>query len=183
VSDLVLILRYRKAVTYGFHVLLGALETHETETSYEVRFAESVSTTIDEIRAALASAQRVLVLWSFYSPDAAALSLEVQEIKASAPGAIHVAGGRCARATCRETICVMSTITFRTDPAVDAALDELSDGERRERSAIIRDAILQAAKAHRRERIRAESERVASDPDDAAEMIAVQKDMEHLRAW
>src|SRR4051812_49434922 len=30
VSDLVLILRYRKAVTYGFHVLLGALETHAT---------------------------------------------------------------------------------------------------------------------------------------------------------
>lgn len=77
----------------------------------------------------------------------------------------------------------MSTITFRTDPAVDAALDELSDGERRERSAIIRDAILQAAKAHRRERIRTESERLANDPDDAAEMVAVQKDMEHLRAW
>jgi hypothetical protein len=32
VSDLVLILRYRKAVTYGFHALLGALETHETAT-------------------------------------------------------------------------------------------------------------------------------------------------------
>ena len=38
-NDLVLILRYRKAVTYGFHVLLGALETHETATTYEVRFA------------------------------------------------------------------------------------------------------------------------------------------------
>ncbi len=30
VSDLVLILRYRKAVTHGFHALLGTLETHET---------------------------------------------------------------------------------------------------------------------------------------------------------
>ena len=28
--DLVVVLRYRKAVTYGFHVLLGALEEHET---------------------------------------------------------------------------------------------------------------------------------------------------------
>jgi predicted transcriptional regulator len=77
----------------------------------------------------------------------------------------------------------MSTITFRTDPTVDAALDELSDGEARERSAIIRDAILLAAKAHRQERIRAESEQVANDPDDVAEMVAVQKDMERLRAW
>ena len=40
-SDLVLILRYRKAVTYGFHTLLAALEEHATDTRYEVVFAES----------------------------------------------------------------------------------------------------------------------------------------------
>ena len=40
---LVLILRYRKAVTYGFHVLLGALEEHESATPYEVRFAETAA--------------------------------------------------------------------------------------------------------------------------------------------
>jgi predicted transcriptional regulator len=39
----------------------------------------------------------------------------------------------------------MATITFRTDAAVDLALDELSEGESRERSAIIREAILTAA--------------------------------------
>ena len=92
-NDLVLILRYRKAVTYGFHVLLGALETHETATTYEVRFAESADATIASIKDALGSARRVLVLWSFYSPDAAALADEVTAIKAAAPGAIHVAGG------------------------------------------------------------------------------------------
>jgi hypothetical protein len=54
VSDLVLILRYREAVTYGFHALLGALETHETATRYEVQFAESLPATIDAIRAASA---------------------------------------------------------------------------------------------------------------------------------
>jgi B12-binding domain/radical SAM domain protein len=91
--DVVLILRYRKAVTYGFHVLLGALEEHETETSHEVRFAESAEATAAEIRAAAGS--RVLVLWSFYSPDAAALAEELAEIRALADGphVTHVAGG------------------------------------------------------------------------------------------
>jgi B12-binding domain/radical SAM domain protein len=93
VRDLVLILRYRKAVTYGFHVLLGALETHETPTSYEVRFAESAEATVAAIRDALGVARRVLVLWSFYSPDAAALAEELSSIKSAAPGAVHVAGG------------------------------------------------------------------------------------------
>ena len=49
-SDLVLILRYRKAVTYGFHALLGAIETHETATRYEVavrrRFGGKILTSI-----------------------------------------------------------------------------------------------------------------------------------------
>ena len=88
--DLVLILRYRKAVSYGFHALLGALETHETATRFEVQFAESTQATIEAIRAASA---KTLVLWSFYSPDAAALSDEVRAIKEAAPGAIHIAGG------------------------------------------------------------------------------------------
>ena len=87
--DLVLILRYRKAVTYGFHVLLGALETHETPTSYEVRFAETADATAAAIKEALGTARRVLVLWSFYSPDAAALAVELASIKAAAPGAVH----------------------------------------------------------------------------------------------
>lgn len=91
--DLVLVLRYRKAVTYGFHVLLGALEEHVTSTSYEVVFAESTEATIAATGAGLERAGRVLVLWSFYSPDAEALAAELAAIKAAAPGALHVAGG------------------------------------------------------------------------------------------
>jgi B12-binding domain/radical SAM domain protein len=93
VNDLVLILRYRKAVTYGFNVLLGALETHQTATRYEVVFAESAAATIEAIQHARNTAPKVLVLWSFYSPDAAALGEEVRAIKAAAPGAVHIAGG------------------------------------------------------------------------------------------
>ncbi|GAA0736536.1 TIGR04013 family B12-binding domain/radical SAM domain-containing protein [Dactylosporangium roseum] len=89
--DLTLILRYRKAVTYGHHVLLAALEEHETATAYEVVFAETAAATVEAIRAAKAA--KVLVLWSFYSPDAAALAEELAGIRAAAPGAVHVAGG------------------------------------------------------------------------------------------
>jgi B12-binding domain/radical SAM domain protein len=90
---LVLILRYRKAVTYGFHVLLGALEEHESATPYEVRFAETAEATAAEIRRAAGA--RVLVLWSFYSPDAEPLAAELRSIRsvADGPHITHVAGG------------------------------------------------------------------------------------------
>jgi B12-binding domain/radical SAM domain protein len=93
--ELVLVLRYRKAVTYGFHVLLGALEEHETTTRYEVRFGESPEATAEHIRSAAAAGAKVLVLWSFYSPDAAALAQELGRIRelADGPGVLHVAGG------------------------------------------------------------------------------------------
>jgi predicted transcriptional regulator len=76
----------------------------------------------------------------------------------------------------------MSTITFRADDEVDRALAELS-AENRDRSQVIRDAILAAWRLRRREQLRAEAEAVASDPDDRAEARAVLADMESLRAW
>ncbi|GLY25092.1 TIGR04013 family B12-binding domain/radical SAM domain-containing protein [Micromonospora sp. NBRC 101691] len=93
---LVLVLRYRKAVTYGFHVLLGALEEHRTDTPYEVRFGETPEATATHVRTALdGGAHRVLVLWSFYSPDAEALAGELALIRGlvDAPNVTHVAGG------------------------------------------------------------------------------------------
>jgi hypothetical protein len=77
--DLVLVLRYRKAVTYGFHALLGALGEHETATRYEVHFGENVDETARHIREA--RDVRTLVLWSFYSPDAGALAEELRQIR------------------------------------------------------------------------------------------------------
>jgi B12-binding domain/radical SAM domain protein len=93
--ELVLVLRYRKAVTYGFHVLLGALGQHETATRYEVRFGDTPESTAEHIQAALATGARVLVLWSFYSPDAAALAEELKKIRelADGPNVTHLAGG------------------------------------------------------------------------------------------
>ncbi|MEV6350245.1 TIGR04013 family B12-binding domain/radical SAM domain-containing protein [Actinoplanes sp. NPDC051851] len=91
--ELVLVLRYRKAVTYGFHALLGALGEHETATRYEVRFGESAEEAARHIREA--GTVRTLVLWSFYSPDAAALAEELKQIRAmcDGPNVTHLAGG------------------------------------------------------------------------------------------
>ncbi|WP_199516860.1 TIGR04013 family B12-binding domain/radical SAM domain-containing protein [Nucisporomicrobium flavum] len=93
--DLVLVLRYRKAVTYGFHVLLGALEEHETATRYDVRFGDTPEATAEHIRTAIATGAKALVLWSFYSPDAAALAEELAHIRrlADGPSVLHIAGG------------------------------------------------------------------------------------------
>jgi predicted transcriptional regulator len=76
----------------------------------------------------------------------------------------------------------MTTITFRADDDVDRALAELTSGDR-DRSQVIRDAILAAWHARRDERLRSEAEAVAADADDRAETRAVLADMESLRAW
>jgi predicted transcriptional regulator len=76
----------------------------------------------------------------------------------------------------------MSTITFRADDAVDRALADLTSGDR-DRSQVIREAILAAWRTRREEQLRAEAEAVAADPEDLAEARAVLEDMDSLRAW
>lgn len=76
----------------------------------------------------------------------------------------------------------MSTITFRTDPESDRALEELTaDG--RNRSEVIKAALIAAAREHLRERLRAEAAALAADPDDLAEIRAVRADLDAIRAW
>jgi B12-binding domain/radical SAM domain protein len=93
--DVAVVLRYRRAVTYGHHTLLAALEEHETAVRYEVAFGTDAATTITAIQDGLARADRVIVLWSFYSPDAAALAAELAGIRAAvdSPRVRHIAGG------------------------------------------------------------------------------------------
>jgi hypothetical protein len=52
-----------------------------------------------------------------------------------------------------------------------------------DRLQVIREAILAAWRLRQAERLRAEAEAVAGDPDDVAEAKAVLADMEDLRAW
>lgn len=76
----------------------------------------------------------------------------------------------------------MATITVRTDSEVERALEALmADG--RSRSAVIREAIIDAYHHRVAGQLRIEAEALAHDPDDRAEMRAVQADLESLRAW
>jgi predicted transcriptional regulator len=76
----------------------------------------------------------------------------------------------------------MTVITFRADDDVDAALADLTAGDR-DRSQVIREAILAAWQARQDERLRAEALAVAADADDVNEARSVLSDMESLRAW
>lgn len=75
-----------------------------------------------------------------------------------------------------------ASITFRPDAEARRALDELvEDGS--PVSAVIRDALVEAADRRRRERLRAEVAALAADPEDLAEMKRVREEMDSLRAW
>lgn len=76
----------------------------------------------------------------------------------------------------------MRTLTIRTDPAVERALEALTrDGLTR--SEVARAAILEAERAHRRAQLRAEAESLRNDPQDVAASRALAAEMDALRAW
>jgi len=76
----------------------------------------------------------------------------------------------------------MSTLTIRTDSEVERALASLTrDG--RSRSDAARTAILEAERAHRRARLRAEAEDLRNDPDDVAASQKLAAEMDDIRAW
>ncbi len=73
-------------------------------------------------------------------------------------------------------------ITFRPDRDTERALNALTaDGT--PVSEAIRSALVEAAVARQRQVVRDESEGLAADPEDRAEMARVLADMESLRAW
>jgi Arc/MetJ-type ribon-helix-helix transcriptional regulator len=76
----------------------------------------------------------------------------------------------------------MSTLTIRTDPEVERALAALTS-EGKSRSEAARAAILEAERAHRRARLRAEAEALRADPDDVAASRALAAEMDAIRAW
>lgn len=61
----------------------------------------------------------------------------------------------------------MATLTIRTDPEVEQALEYLT-GEGYSRSQAARMAIVEAERAHRRARLRAEADALRNDPEDVA---------------
>jgi predicted transcriptional regulator len=75
----------------------------------------------------------------------------------------------------------MKTLTIRTDPDVERALDSLT-GEGQSRSEAARAAILETERAHRRARLRAEAESLRKDPEDIQASRELAAEMEAIRA-
>lgn len=76
----------------------------------------------------------------------------------------------------------MATLTIRTDLEVERALQALTR-EGLSRSEVARTAILEAERAHRRARLRAEAESLRNDPKDVAASRELAAEMDALRAW
>ncbi|WP_343598750.1 hypothetical protein [Mycobacterium sp.] len=76
----------------------------------------------------------------------------------------------------------MGTLTIRTDPEVELALAALTS-EGQSRSEAARQAILDAERARRRARLRAEAEQLRNDPEDAAASRELAAEMDAIRAW
>lgn len=80
------------------------------------------------------------------------------------------------------TVAMADTITFRPDEDTVKALEILTkDGAAV--SAVVRSALIDAARRKASAAIRAEAERLAADESDRAEAMQVLRDMETLRAW
>lgn len=70
----------------------------------------------------------------------------------------------------------MGTLNVRTDEAMETALQALT-GETRSRSEAVRYALLRTYKELLLEQAEKDSERLKEDPDDQAEMLAIQRFM------
>lgn len=70
----------------------------------------------------------------------------------------------------------MATLTVRTDEAMETALTALA-GDSRSRSDAVRYAVLRTYRETLIEQAKADAERLANDPDDQAEMLAIQRFM------
>jgi predicted transcriptional regulator len=76
----------------------------------------------------------------------------------------------------------MTVLTIELDPQMEAALADLTvAGDSPE--TVIRRAVLAAWRLRRNERIREQAEAIAADPDDRAEIMAIQRELDELRAW
>ena len=76
----------------------------------------------------------------------------------------------------------MPIVNFRTDELTQQALEELTaDGSTV--SAVIRQALLDAARQRRRDLMRRESTALLNDQADLVESRAVLRDVDDLRAW
>lgn len=70
----------------------------------------------------------------------------------------------------------MGNLNVRTDEAMETAIRALA-GEHRSRSEAVRYAVLHTYRELLVEQAKADADRLAADPDDQAEMLAIQRFM------
>ncbi len=105
-AGLAVVWAYRRTGKFAFHVLTGALESAPDLTQVPVTFANGVDAVCAAIGEAQSRGARVLVGWSFYSPDFAAMTEELRAVRArtSSQDVLHVAGGVHASAEPLQTL-------------------------------------------------------------------------------
>jgi B12-binding domain/radical SAM domain protein len=96
-EQLRVVVRARRTNTYGLNVVLGALDAAGPGHGWSARVVETDAALAGAVGEALRAADRVLVCWSFYSPDVATVADELREIRATVPDPdhriTHLAGG------------------------------------------------------------------------------------------
>ncbi|MCB9879319.1 MAG: TIGR04013 family B12-binding domain/radical SAM domain-containing protein [Planctomycetes bacterium] len=97
---------YRRTGKFAFHVLTGALESDRATREVPLEFANGVDAVVAAIAAHRAAGRRVLVGWSFYSPDFLLMAAELAAVRARVVDAevVHVAGGVHATAEPLQTL-------------------------------------------------------------------------------
>ena len=68
-GDVAIVWAYRRTGKFAFHVLTASLETDLELAEIPIEFAQGPQAVATAIAVALAAGRRVLVGWSFYSPD------------------------------------------------------------------------------------------------------------------
>lgn len=94
-TPLTVVWAYRRTGKFAFHVLSGALASDPRTCAVPLVFANGVDAVVAAISSALSLGRRVLVGWSFYSPDAARMVSELRAVRARSDDGrvLHVAGG------------------------------------------------------------------------------------------
>ncbi len=94
-QPLAIVWAYRRTGKFAFHVLTGALESDPELAAVPIEFANGVDAVVAAIARARVAGRRVLVGWSFYSPDFALLAGELVQVRArvDGPDVLHIAGG------------------------------------------------------------------------------------------
>jgi B12-binding domain/radical SAM domain protein len=105
-SNVSIVFYYRKTGKYAMNVLAGALNSRATTCYIPLYFPKTHQQLIETCKARMADSAKVIVLWSFYSPDFNKIHRELQGIKQflREDSIVHIAGGVHATAEPLDTL-------------------------------------------------------------------------------